>query len=186
VLAESIGIPLPGSTALLTAGILAADGKLNITIVCVLGIVVTLAGASVPFAVGRRWGIRALEAPGPLRDHRKRALLAGMPIVARFGWLTAFGNRFVPGLKECGVLLVGAFGMRWREFVPWNFAGGVLWVLSHALLGYFLGRALGVAGSIKVLAAISAAFIVAAIAFRYLRKRMIAAAPPEQSRFDGR
>jgi membrane protein DedA with SNARE-associated domain len=166
VLGESVGIPVPGSTALVAAGILAADNKLNIIIVCVLGFAMTVAGANLAFAAGSKVGPRAFTRTGPFLRHREALLRRGVPIVERFGWLAAFASRFVPGLKECGALLVGALGMTWKAFLFWNTPGGLAWVLSHALLGFYLGRALGVSGSFVAIAGIELAAVALAVAAR--------------------
>jgi len=160
---------MPGATALLAAGVLAGDGKLNIVAVCLLGFVSTVAGANLAFAVGSKVGPQAFTRPGPFVRHREAALRKGTPIVQRFGWLAAFASRFVPVLKECGALLVGALGMTWREFLLWNTPGGLAWVLSHALLGYYLGRAYGVSGSVVAIAIIDLAVVALAVTVRYLR-----------------
>jgi membrane-associated protein len=169
VLGESVGIPLPGSTALLGAGVLAADGKLNIVVICVLGFVLTVTGANIAFAVGSKLGTGILTRPGPFMRHRETLLAKGAPVVQRFGWLAAFANRFIPVLKECGALLVGALGLTWRDFLLWNTPGGLAWVLSHALLGYFLGKTFGVQGSVVAIAVIDLVVVALALTVKYLR-----------------
>lgn len=169
VLGESVGIPLPGSTALLGAGVLAADGKLNIVVICVLGFALTVIGANVAFAIGSKFGAGILTRPGPFMRHRETLLAKGSPLVQRFGWLAAFANRFVPVLKECGALLVGALGLTWRDFLLWNTPGGLVWVLSHALLGYFLGKTFGVKGSVVAIVVIDVVVVALAFTVKYLR-----------------
>lgn len=176
VLGESVGIPLPGSTALVAAGILAAGGHLNIVVICVLSVGLTLVGANVAYAVGRVAGVRVFARPGPFLRHREVVLRRGTPFVERFGWLGAFASRFVPGLKECGALLVGALGMTWRRFVFWNTLGGLAWVLSHAVVAYYVGRALGTTGSVVAIGFIELAAVLLAAGVRHLRVRQARAA----------
>lgn len=176
---------MPGSTALVAAGVAAAAGKLNIVLVCAIGLSLTIVGANLGYAVGHRWGTKVLSQPGPLAAYRQRALHHGIPLVKRYGALTAFISRFVPVLKETGVLLVASLGMTWRQFVLWNSAGGVVWVLSHALLGYFLGATLGVSKSFIVLGVAEATLVAAAITVRYLRRRTVVRAPAPAPEFDG-
>lgn len=182
---ESAGIPVPGSTALVAAGVAAAAGKLDVVLICAIGVSLTIVGANLAYAVGHRWGTKVLSQPGPLAAYRQRALHHGVPLVQRYGALTAFISRFVPVLKETGVLLVASFGMSWRQFALWNTAGGVVWVLSHALLGYFLGATLGVSKSFIVLGVAEAILVAAAIAVRFLRKRAASNAPAPAPEFDG-
>lgn len=185
VVGESAGIPMPGSTALVAAGVAAAAGKLNIVLVCAIGLSLTIVGANIGYAVGRRWGTKVLSQPGPLAVYRQRALHHGIPLAKRYGPLTAFISRFVPVLKETGVLLVASFGMTWRQFVLWNSAGGVVWVLSHALLGYFLGATLGVSKSFIVLGVAEVILVATAITVRYLRRRAASRALAPAPEFDG-
>jgi membrane protein DedA with SNARE-associated domain len=177
VLGESVGIPVPGSTALLAAGVLAADHKLNAVLVCLLSVVLTLAGANFAFTIGRRIGSQAFVRPGPFLRHREAVLKKGTPIVVRFGWLAAFASRFVPGLKECGALLLGALGMTWAEFLLWNTLGGAAWVLSHVLLGYYLGQTLGVSGSVVAIAGLELAAVALAVAVRHVRAQRLRSVP---------
>lgn len=176
VLGESAGIPVPGSAALVAAGILAAGGHLNIVVICVLGFGLTLVGANVAYGAGRVAGVRVFTRPGPFLRHREVVLRRGTPFVERFGWLGALASRFVPGLKECGALLAGALGMTWRRFLFWNTLGGLAWVLAHAVVAYYLGQTLGTTGSIVAIGFIELAAVVLAAGVRHLRVRQTRAA----------
>ncbi|HEX5901353.1 MAG TPA: hypothetical protein VFY32_18265, partial [Solirubrobacteraceae bacterium] len=67
---ETMGIPVPGETALITAGIVASRGHLSIEAVIAVAAAAAILGDNVGFALGRRLGRRALTAPGPLLHHR--------------------------------------------------------------------------------------------------------------------
>ena len=78
---ETMGIPVPGETALITAGILASRGHLSIEAVIAVAAVAAILGDNVGFAIGRKLGRRLLDragpvpAPPPPRDRRRRAVL---------------------------------------------------------------------------------------------------------------
>ena len=63
---ETMGIPVPGETALITASIVASRGRLDIVVVIAVAASAAIIGDNVGFAIGRKLGRRALTAPGPL------------------------------------------------------------------------------------------------------------------------
>jgi membrane-associated protein len=137
---ETMGIPVPGETALLTAGILASSGHLSIEAVIVVAAVAAIAGDNIGFAIGRRVGRRVLLAPGPLEGHRRRVIEVGEPFFARHGPKAVFLGRWVAGLRITSAWLAGINRMRWPTFLFWNALGGICWAISIALAAYFLGR----------------------------------------------
>ena len=96
---ETMGIPVPGETALITAGILASRGHLPIEAVIAVAAVAAILGDNVGFAIGRRLGRRALTAPGPFLHHRRRVIAVGEPFFDRHGPKTVFLGRWVTGLR---------------------------------------------------------------------------------------
>src|SRR3979490_1823467 len=74
VAAESMGVPVPGETALIAAGILAHDGKLQIELVILIAAAAAIIGDNVGYTIGRKGGRALLEKPGPLLKHRKEVL----------------------------------------------------------------------------------------------------------------
>src|SRR5207249_2929242 len=71
---ETMGVPLPGETALIAAGILASEGHLSIELVVIVAAGAAIFGDNVGFWIGRRGGRKLLELPGPLAHHRQRVL----------------------------------------------------------------------------------------------------------------
>jgi membrane protein DedA with SNARE-associated domain len=137
---ETMGIPLPGETALITAGVVASRGKLQIEIVVALAAAAAILGDNVGFALGRKVGRRVLSAPGPLYRHRIRVLRVGEPFFDRHGPKAVFLGRWVTGLRITAAWLAGANRMRWPVFAFWNALGGIAWASSVGLLAYFLGH----------------------------------------------
>src|SRR3954464_14653909 len=80
---ETMGIPVPGETAIFTAGILAARGQLQIEVVIAVAAAAAIVGDNIGFAFGRRLGRRLLLAPGPLERHRRRVVEVGERPVPR-------------------------------------------------------------------------------------------------------
>src|SRR3954452_5726805 len=99
VFAESAGVPAPGETALLTAGVLAGAGHLSLALVIGVAIAAAVTGDTIGYWIGRRGGRGVLLPPGPLGPHRARALEPGERFFAPPGAKTVFLARFVPGVR---------------------------------------------------------------------------------------
>jgi membrane protein DedA with SNARE-associated domain len=174
---ETMGIPVPGETALFTAGILAAGGHLSIEVVIAIAAAAAILGDNVGFMIGRKLGRRVLLADGPLQHHRRRVVEVGEPFFERHGPKAVFLGRWVAGLRITSAWLAGVNRMAWPTFLFWNALGGIAWAISIALLAYFLGRGaerivhtLGLGAAIAVVAAVLIAWIV-------VHHRRAAAAP---------
>jgi membrane protein DedA with SNARE-associated domain len=137
---ETMGIPVPGETAIFTAGILAARGQLQIEVVIALAAAGAIVGDNVGFALGRRLGRRLLLAPGPLERHRRRVVEVGEPFFQRHGPKAVFLGRWVTGLRITSAWLAGVNRMSWPTFLFWNALGGICWAASVSLVAYYLGR----------------------------------------------
>ena len=137
---ETMGIPLPGETALIAAGILASKGELSIELVIVVAAAAAIVGDNVGFWIGRRGGRRLLELPGPLAHHRRRVLERGEEVFRRHGGKTVFFGRWFSGLRIASAWLAGVNRMPWGRFIVYNALGGVAWAVSVGLLSYYLGH----------------------------------------------
>jgi membrane protein DedA with SNARE-associated domain len=138
---ESMGVPLPGETALFAAAILASKGKLSIEAVIGVAAAAAILGDNVGYLIGRRFGRRLLEAPGPFERHRRAVISYGQPFFDRHGPKAVFLGRFVSGLRITAAWLAGVNRMRWRDFLFWNATGGVVWASAVGILAYSFGHA---------------------------------------------
>src|SRR5215218_2128691 len=82
---ETMGIPVPGETALIGAALLAHDGQLSIVVLVALAAAAAIIGDNVGFAIGRKGGRRLFARPGPFHRHRLAVLDAGEAFFARHG-----------------------------------------------------------------------------------------------------
>jgi len=134
-----VGFFLPGDSLLITAGLVAATGYLNIWWLNGLLILAAVLGDSVGYAIGRRLGPRLFTRPksllfNPRHVERTRAFYA------RHGARTIVIARFVPIVRTFAPVVAGVGQMEYRQFVFYNVAGGVGWVTSMTWAGYFLGQ----------------------------------------------
>jgi membrane-associated protein len=140
VMGESSGVPIPGETALITAGVLASQGKLQIWIVIVLAASAAIVGDNIGYAIGRKGGRWLLERPGAFSRQRRNVLLVGEPFFQRHGSKAVFFGRFFLGLRVWASWLAGATRMHWARFLLWNALGGITWATVVGLIAYFIGH----------------------------------------------
>jgi membrane-associated protein len=162
VATESSGVPVPGETALIAAGVLASHGRVHIELVIGLAAAAAILGDNLGYAIGRTGGRRLLERPGFLEQHRRRILEQGEPFFERHGAKAVFLGRWVAGLRIAAAWLAGINRMAWRRFVLWNALGGIAWATSVGLLAFYLGppaerifRTIGIAGVALAAAAVA-------------------------------
>ncbi|MGI8596006.1 MAG: DedA family protein [Thermoleophilaceae bacterium] len=141
VFGESTGLPLPGETALITAGGLAAAGHLSLPLVIVVATLAAIAGDTLGYWLGRERGRAFLLRDGFLAGHRRHAVRRADRFFARNGTATVFVSRFIPGVRVVAAVMAGATGMPWRRFAAANMLGAVLWASTVASLAYLLGPA---------------------------------------------
>jgi membrane protein DedA with SNARE-associated domain len=136
---EALGIPLPGETAVIFAGLAAAAGRLEIVLVIVVASAGAIIGDNIGFLIGRRGGRAVLERPGRFAVERRRVLEIGDPFFERHGGKAVFLGRWIAGLRIWASWLAGASKMAWPTFLLWNALGGITWATSVALAAYYGG-----------------------------------------------
>ena len=143
VMSESSGLPVPGETGLITAGVLASQGNLNIAVVIAVAAAAAIVGDNIGYVIGRKGGRWILERPGRFSRQRREVLRVGEPFFERHGPKAVFFGRFVLGLRVWASWLAGATRMPWHSFVIWNALGGIVWATVIGLIAYFLGSSAG-------------------------------------------
>jgi membrane protein DedA with SNARE-associated domain len=180
VMSESGGLPVPGETGLITAAVLASQGKLKIELVIALAAAWAIVGDNIGYLIGRKGGRWLLERPGPFHKQRLQVLAIGQPFFDRHGSKAVFFGRFVLGLRVWASWLAGATHMHWRSFVLWNALGGIVWASAIGLIAYFLGHSAGNAIEAFGLFGL-AAVLIAAVSGFIVHRRHRARKPPEPS-----
>jgi membrane-associated protein len=134
-----VGFFLPGDSLLVTAGIFAARGDLDIVTMDIVLSVAAVAGDTVGYSIGRRTGPKIFKREDSLLFRRKH-LLAAQEFYDKYGGFTIFVARFVPIIRTFAPVVAGVAGMHYRRFIAYNIWGGIFWVLTTTLGGYFLGK----------------------------------------------
>ena len=133
------GFFLPGDSLLVTAGVFAAAGDLNLAALLVAASVCAVIGDQVGYWIGRKAG-RALYSRPDSMFFKRKHLERAHEFYEKYGGKTIVIARFVPIIRTFAPPVAGAAEMTYRKFVFFNVAGGVLWVWSMVLLGFLLGR----------------------------------------------
>lgn len=136
-----IGMVLPGETALLVAGYFCHEGVLRLSIMIPLAILAAIAGDSVGFEFGRKFGpaFRHSRAGGWVGEHRWRSVDA---FLHKHGGKAVLLGRLTAVLRALLPSMAGMSAMRYRTFLLWNAVGGIIWGSGCILLGWAFASAL--------------------------------------------
>lgn len=142
VMLESFGIPLPGETALIAFGVLAAQGQYQIEWVVVIAAAAAIVGDNLGYWLIGRLGGRALfDRWSWLRRYADRVLPRAERIMDRHGGKTVFFGRFIAILRFTAAWVAGLGRMHWWKFLFWNAAGGIAWAATVGLVAFWAGKA---------------------------------------------
>jgi membrane protein DedA with SNARE-associated domain len=137
---ESMGLPLPGETCLVTASLYAgATGNFSLLAVITAATVGAVIGASLGFWIGRSVGQQAVIRHGPRIGITPDKIKLGRYLFLRHGGKVVFLGRFVAVLRVLAAPLAGANQMVWPRFFLFNAAGGLVWATMFACGAYFFG-----------------------------------------------
>ena len=142
IFAESglfFGFFLPGDSLLLTAGLLASRGALQLPILLLTLAPAAVLGDNVGYWFGKKVGPPIFSRENSLLFRRKN-LLAAKAFYDRHGGVTIILARFMPFIRTFAPIVAGAVEMEYRRFFFFNLIGGVLWAIGVTLAGYFLGE----------------------------------------------
>lgn len=177
---ESLGIPIPGETALITAGIYAGGThKLSPWLIWLVASAGAIIGDNIGYLIGDKGGYRLVRRYGPKVRIDEAKLKVGRYAFDRYGGWVVFLGRFVSVLRTYAAFLAGTNKMPWPRFFVANAAGGILWSAVWTFASYYAGSALNrVSGTIDW--ALGGAAVVAVVTvlllIRHQTKRLIAVA----------
>src|SRR4051812_262333 len=135
---ESLGIPAPGETMLVTAAVYAgATGNLLIEGVIAAAVAGAIVGDNIGYAIGRKGGYRLLLRYGHKLRIKQSHLKVARYVFERHGGKVVFFGRFIAILRTYAAFLAGVGHMEWKRFLAWNAAGGIVWGTMFGLLGFY-------------------------------------------------
>lgn len=139
VLVEDFGVPAPGETILLAAGVYAGAGRLNVVAVGLIAFVAAVAGDNLGYLIGRVGGRAFVHRWGKYIFLTPKRFEAAEAFFTRHGGKIVTVARFVEGLRQANGVIAGTTGMHWRRFLAFNALGAALWVGLWTTLAYLAG-----------------------------------------------
>jgi membrane-associated protein len=130
---------VPSETAVITAGVVAADGDLSLAVIIPAAAAGAFLGDNTAYLLGRRFGSRATERFFGGERARRRIEWADEQLQERGGELILIG-RFIPGGRTAVALSSGTLKYPWRRFLLFDAAAALLWASYSALIGYYGGK----------------------------------------------
>jgi membrane-associated protein len=134
-----VGFFLPGDSLLVTAGLFAARGDLDVSTLIICLSLAAILGDTLGYNIGASTGPRLFSRPDSLLFNRKH-LITTKEFYERHGPFTIVIARFVPIVRTFAPVVAGVGAMTYKRFIAYNVIGGIGWVLSMILGGYFLGQ----------------------------------------------
>jgi membrane-associated protein len=149
-----VGVFLPGDSLLVTAGLFAARGLLNISLLAPVLLAAAICGNSVGYFIGRTSGPRIFRRENSLFFNKKHAIRAHN-FYEKHGRKTIVLAQFMPVIRTFAPVIAGVGEMPFRQFIAFNIIGAVSWIGSMLGIGFFLGNTVpGIDQHIEIVVAI--------------------------------
>ncbi len=130
---------LPGDSLLFVAGAFAAKGDMDVSLVIVLLSIAAITGDALNYAVGRYFGDKVFAWENS-RWFNKRLFDKTHAFYERHGGKTIVIARFLPFLRTFAPFVAGAAKMNYARFAMYNVSGGIFWVASLTIAGFWFGN----------------------------------------------
>ena len=168
---EAMGVPFPGESMLIAAGIYAATtGKLNFELVIAAAASGAILGDNAGYLIGRWAGFPLIRRYGSYVGLNDRRAKIGQYLFQKHGGKVVFVGRFIAFLRTFVALMAGANHMEWKTFLLWNAVGGILWTTLYVTGAYLLGNVMSRLQGAIGLALGAAAIVIVITAIIILRR----------------
>jgi len=134
-----LGFFLPGDSLLITAGLLASQGLLDVRILLFAVFIGAILGDSFGYAFGKLVGPAIFSREDSWLFHKRHVERARI-FYERHGSKTIVLARFMPIVRTFAPIVAGVGKMRYPTFLFFNIIGGALWALGLTLVGFYLGK----------------------------------------------
>ena len=165
---EDFGVLVPGETVLIASAFYAGLGQLNILLVIIIGVIASVIGDNVGFAIGNYGGHPLVERYGKYVFLTKERLDKAESYFNRHGGKIVAVARFFDGLRELNGIIAGISEMKWGKFLIFNVIGAIAWVVFWSLVGYYGGSHIDTFLTVELYFTIA---VVALVITRFIFKR---------------
>ena len=140
MLLESLGVPLPGEIALVTAAAYASLGHVSIYIVIILAAVGAIVGGALGYLIGLKGGLPLAAHYGKYIGIRRSHLDRAHAFFEKNGAKAILFGRFIALFRTWAAVVAGAANMSFTKFATYNTIGSIVWAIVFGWLGYYFGR----------------------------------------------
>lgn len=140
VFLEAAGLPIPAAVALVMAGAAAAWSKLSLGNVVVFSVLPLMAGDSLLYFLGRKSGWWLLGVLCRVSMNPETCILRSAESFYKRGRTTLLFAKFIPGVNAMAAPLAGSMRMRYWQFLRYDVAGALLYVLAYVISGFTFSR----------------------------------------------
>lgn len=165
-----VGFFLPGDSLLFTAGLVASQGFFNVGYLIALLSIMAIVGDAVGYSIGQKAGATLYRREDSFWFRRKHLLYA-KEFYEKHGGKAIFLARFVPFARTFAPVVAGIAQMSYPRFVGYNMFGGIFWVCSMTLAGFYLGSISWVHRNLEKVVLLIVIVSVLPIGIEYLRSR---------------
>lgn len=130
---------LPGDSLLFGLGTFAARGDLDVVYLLILLSIAAIAGDTVNYAIGKYTGPKVFT-QNDSRFFNKKHLERAHNFYEKYGGITIIIARFMPIIRTFAPFVAGIGSMTYWRFLSYNIIGGILWIVSLIMGGYFFGN----------------------------------------------
>jgi membrane protein DedA with SNARE-associated domain len=134
------GLPLPDETILAFVGFLVFKGYFHPAPTLLTAFLGSICGITLSYLVGRTLGLPLLAKYGKYLHITPEKLTWAHQWFEKYGKWSLFGGYFLPGVRHLTALSAGVSGLEYRQFAPFAYSGGLIWVTTFLTLGYLVGE----------------------------------------------
>ncbi|MEU7382250.1 MULTISPECIES: DedA family protein [unclassified Streptomyces] len=175
VLVEDFGVPAPGETILIAAGVYAGAGQLDVVAVALIAFAAAVVGDNIGYLVGHLGGRPFVHRWGRYIFLTPERFAAAERFFGRHGGKIVVVARFIEGLRQANGIIAGTTGMHWLRFLAFNALGAALWVGLWVSLAYAAGSHIDTVydeiSRYQVYVLVALAVLVVALIARHLLRR---------------
>jgi membrane protein DedA with SNARE-associated domain len=184
---ESLGIPVPGETALIAAGTYAGHThRLSPWVIFLVAAAAAILGDNIGYLIGDKGGYRLLRRYGHYVHVDESKMKVGRYLFDRYGGRVVFFGRFVSVLRTYAAFLAGTNRMRWPRFFLFNAAGGILWAAIFTAASYAAGNTVRHLSGVVNIALAAVAVIVIVVVLVLVRRQMKRLTDVAEAAYPGR